>query len=143
MYIYMTGITVSIKYLLLVLVDFLEVLVCINFQLAACSFVASNDSVGMKLECTDGPCMIYAAFYAMTKCTCLAVTVDKKENLLGVANGTNTDRKSGLRNLIGIVVKETGVNDQSVFGQSTNAGTGYKRGVGLIECNVAVNAAAA
>ena len=53
--------------LLFVLVDFLEVLVGVNLEFAACCFVAGNDSVRMHLESGDGPCVVNAAFYAVTE----------------------------------------------------------------------------
>ena len=128
---------------LLVLVDFLEVLVGVNLQLAAGSLVASNDAIGMQLQSRDGPGMVNTALHAVTERSCLVVTADQQKNLLGIADSANTNGQSGLGNLVGVIVEETGVDDQSILGQSTDAGTGDQGGEGLIESNVAVNAGAA
>ena len=48
--------------LLLVLIDFLEVLVGVHLQLAAGSFVAGNDAVLMQLQRGDGPGVIHTTF---------------------------------------------------------------------------------
>ena len=87
--------------------------------------------------------MVNAALNAVFKCASLVVAADEKENLLGIANCSNTNRKSGLGNLVGIVVKETGVDDQGVLGQSADTGARSQGGEGLVEGDVAVHAAAA
>ena len=76
--------------LLLVLVDFLEVLVGIHLQLAAGSFVTGNDAIGMQLQSADGPGMIHAAFHTVAQGTGLVVTADQQQNLLGIADSANT-----------------------------------------------------
>jgi len=129
--------------LLLVLVDFLEVLVGVNLKLTASSLVTSNDTVLVKLKCADGPSVVNAALDAVTESTSLAVTVDEEKYLLRGTNGSNTNRKSGLGNLVGIVVEEAGVYDKSVLGKSADTGSGVKGGEGLVESDVTVNAAAA
>ena len=129
--------------LLLVFIDFLEILICIHFQLAAGSLVAGNDSVGMKLQCTDGPSVVNAALNAVAKSTSLVVTADQKQYLLGITYGANADRKSSLRYLVWIIVKEARVHDQGILGEGAYAGAGYQGGEGLIECNVSVHAASA
>ena len=87
--------------------------------------------------------MVNAALYAMTESASLVVAADKKKHLLGIANGTDTDGKCGLGNLVRIVVEETGVCDKGILGKSANAGSGGERGEGLVEGDVSVNAAAA
>jgi len=129
--------------LLLVLVDFLEVLVGVNLQLAAGSLVAGDDSVRMHLERGDGPGMVYAALYAVAKGAGLVVAADEKENLLGIADGAYANGQRGLRNLVGIVVEEAGVDNEGVLGQGANAGAGNEGGEGLVEGDMAVNAGAA
>ena len=129
--------------LLLVLVDFLEVLVGVNLEFAACSFVAGNDSVRVHLESGDGPCVVNAAFYAVTESACLVVAADEQENLLGVTDGADADGESGLRNLVGVIAEEAGVDEKGVFGQRAYAGAGNERGEGFVERDVAVNAGAA
>jgi hypothetical protein len=93
--------------LFLVLVDLFEVLVCIYLKLTAGILVASNDAAGVKLKCADCPSVVNAALNAVLKCTSFVVSADKQENLLGIANCSNTNRKSGLGNLVGIVIKES------------------------------------
>ena len=112
--------------LLFVLVDFLEVLVGVYLQFAAGCFVAGNDSVRMHLKSGDRPCVVYAAFYAVPESACLVVAADEQENLLGIANGADADGKSGLRNLVGVIAEEAGVDKKGVFGQSAYAGAGTR-----------------
>jgi len=130
-------------FLLFVLVDFLEVLIGVHLQLTAGSLVASNDSIGVHLQSADSPSVINAALNTVAQSPCLVVAVDNQKNLLGIANSTNANGKCSLGHLVGVIVEETGVHDQSVLGQGANASTGGQRCEGLIECNVAVNAAAA
>ena len=127
------GLYVFGEKLLLVLVDFLEVLVGVYLQLTAGGLVTGNDAIGMQLQCGDGPCMVNAAFHAVAQSSCLVVAGDQQQHLLGIADSTNANRKGGLGDLIGVIVKETGVNDQSILGQSADACTGNQRGEGLID----------
>ena len=68
--------------LLLVLINFLEILVGIDLKLTASSLITGDDSVLVKLKCADGPCVVNAALYAVAECASLAMAADKKENLL-------------------------------------------------------------
>ena len=129
--------------LLLVLVNFLEILIRVDLKLAASSLVASDDAVLVELESRDSPSVVYAALNAVTESASLVVSADEEENLLCVANGADANGKCGLGNLIGVVIEETGVNDEGVLGESANAGTGIKGGEGLVEGDVTVNAATA
>ena len=70
------------KTLLFVLVDFLEILVGVNLKLAASRLVTSDNAVLVKLKRADGPSVINAALYAMTKSASLVVSADKKKYLL-------------------------------------------------------------
>ena len=138
-----TPLTDYAEELLLVLVDFLEVLVGIHLQLTAGSFVTGNDAVLVQLESADSPGVVNAAFYAVAQCASLVVTADEQQNLHGIADSADTDGQSGLGNFVGIVIKETGVDDQGILSQGTDAGAGGEGGKGLVESNVAVYTAAA
>ena len=110
--------------LLLVLVDFLEVLIGIYLELAAGGFVAGDDAVLVELESADGPGVVNATLYAMAQGACLIVAADEKENLLGITDGAYANRERGLRNLIGIVIEEAGVGDKGVGGKGANTCSG-------------------
>ena len=107
--------------LFFVLVDFLEVLVGINLQLAASSFVTSDNAVLMKLKRAYGPSVVNTALNAVTKSASLIVTADKKQYLLRIANGAYANGKRGLGNLVYVVAEETGVNDKGILSQCANA----------------------
>ena len=125
--------------LLFVLVDLLEVLVGVHLQLAAGSFITGDDAILMQLQRGNGPCVIHTAFYTVTESSCLVMSADDQQNLLGIADSTNTDGQCGLGHLIGVIVEETGVDDQGILGQRANAGTGGKAGKGLVESDVAIH----
>ena len=95
--------------LFFVFVDFLKVLVGVNLELSASRLVASDDAVLVKLKCADGPSVVYTALNTVAECASLIVAADKKHYVLRIANGTNTNGKSGFVNLIGFVIKETRV----------------------------------
>ena len=109
--------------LLLVLVDLLEILICINLKLAASSLVASDDAVLVELKCADRPSVVNAALYAVTESASLVVSADKKKHLLRIANRSYANRKSSLGNLVRIVIKETGVCNKSILGKSADTGS--------------------
>ena len=73
----------------------------------------------MQLESTYSPCMIYAAFYTVTKCTCFIMTIYNKNNLFRVTYRTYSNRKGCFRNLIRIIIKETRIYNQCIFCKST------------------------
>ena len=129
--------------LFLVLIDFLEVLVSIHLQLTAGSLIAGNNAVLVQLQSGDGPGMVHAAFHAVAQSTSLVVTADEQQDLLGIADGADANGQSGLGNLIGIVIEETGIDDEGILGQGTDAGAGSEAGEGFVKGDVTVNAAAA
>ena len=108
--------------LFFVLIDFLEILISINLQLAAGSFVAGNNSVGMQLEGANSPSMVNAAFNAVAKGAGLAVAGDEQQHLLGVADSADTNGKSSLGHFVGVIIKETGVCDKGILSEGTDTG---------------------
>ena len=97
--------------LLFVLVNFLEILVGIDLQFAASSFITRDDTVLMELESRDGPRVINAALNAVAKCACLVMSADEEKHLLCIANRAYAYRECSLRNLGNIAAKESRVNN--------------------------------
>ena len=89
----------------------------------------------------DGHIAFNAALNTVTECASLVVAADKKKDLLRVANCTYANRKSRLRNLINVVVEESGVDDKCILCKCANTCSGVERCEGLVESDMSVNTA--
>ena len=92
--------------LFLVLASFFKILVCINLKLTASRLVAGDYSVRMELKRAYGPRVVNTTLNTVTESASLVVSADKEHYLLGVANSTYANRKSGLRYFCGIISEE-------------------------------------
>ena len=109
--------------LFFVFIDLFEIFIGINFKFAAGGFVAGNYSVVMHLKGAYCPGVINAAFNTMMKRARLVMAVNKYKNLLCIANGSDTNGKSGFRNFVHIVSEKAGVDYPCIFGKGADTGS--------------------
>ena len=122
----------------IVFFDILEVVNGTNFHLNSCGVIADNDSVRMELEAGEGPHMVYAELDGLLECMCLVVSADDNHNSFCIHYSRNTDGEGGFGNLVNIATEETGISNNSIFGESFYSGTACERGAGLVEGDVTI-----
>ena len=62
----------------------------------------------------------------------------KDYDLLGAEDGSDTDCHGLGRNLVEVIVEETGIDNSCIVGKGNDAGTGLKRRERLVESDMAV-----
>ena len=95
------------KSLEVVLLDVLEVSVCVYLQFSYCKLICNDDSVRMCLKCRQSACLRICSLDGSLECIGLLMTESEYEYLLCVHYCTDAYCKSCSRNLAEISVEET------------------------------------
>lgn len=96
------------------LLDIKEILVSIYRKLAARLFVARDNGAVVHLKRRAGPFLADRAFDRRCESSSLVVAADENENLFGIRHGADAYGKSLRGNLLGIISKETGIDDSRI-----------------------------
>ena len=93
----------------------------------------------MHLERAASPLLAHIALDRLSQSACLIVAVDQDDNFLSVCDSADTYGQSVSRNLLRIIVKESGVDNACVRCQCAKAGAGCKGCERLVESEMSVN----
>ena len=89
-----------------ILLDILEVPVCIYLEFSYCKLVRNDDSMRMCLKGRKGAFMRICSLNRLTESVGLLVAESKHEHFLCIHDRTDTDSQSSCRNLADVSVKE-------------------------------------
>ena len=109
-----------------VLLYILEVLVGTYLYFCASSLIADNDSTVVLLQGRNSPNLSDRTFDGSLESAGLVVAVAYDKHLFGIEDGTHTDCKGGLGNLVYIVIEEAAVGNDRIGSKALLTGTARK-----------------
>lgn len=118
--------------------DILEVAISTYLQLYRSSIVTNDNALFVHLQGTDCPHLHDRAFYCMIQRTSFVMTVYDNHHLSCTEHSTHAYCQRCLRHFVYVIIKETGISNNSVGSQCLLTSARRQGRTRFVECNVPI-----